>query len=73
MATSPCAGRVAATPGTAQRHENCVTALHDLAELVRGRGVTLVLEQLNPVFLPGYLWDSTEKRALTIARVHATF
>ena len=47
-------------------HENCVTALRDLAELVRGSGVTLVLEQLNPVFLPGYLWDSTEKPALIV-------
>jgi hydroxypyruvate isomerase len=36
--------------------ENCVNALTDLVELVRGSGVTLVLEHLNTVFLPGYFW-----------------
>jgi hydroxypyruvate isomerase len=36
--------------------ENCVNALGDLVELVRGSGVTLVLEHLNTVFLPGYFW-----------------
>jgi hydroxypyruvate isomerase len=36
--------------------ENCVNALTDLVDLVRGSGVTLVLEHLNTVFLPGYFW-----------------
>jgi hydroxypyruvate isomerase len=36
--------------------ENCVDALGDLVDLVRGSGVTLVLEHLNTVFLPGYFW-----------------
>lgn len=35
---------------------NCVTALEQAADLVRGSGVMLVLEHLNTVFLPGYLW-----------------
>lgn len=37
----------------------CEDALDDLAKLVRGSGVTLVLEHLNTVFLPGYFFDAT--------------
>jgi hydroxypyruvate isomerase len=36
--------------------DGCVSALGELATLVRGSGVTLVLEHLNTVFLPGYFW-----------------
>jgi hydroxypyruvate isomerase len=37
----------------------CIDALGDLVALVRGSGVTLVLEHLNTVFLPGYFFDAT--------------
>jgi hydroxypyruvate isomerase len=47
-------------------HENCVRALLDLVELVRGSGVTLVLEHLNPVFLPGYLWCNVDEPAVIV-------
>ena len=36
----------------------CETGLRELAELVRGSSVTLVLEHLNTVFLPGYFFDA---------------
>ena len=36
--------------------EHCREGLVAAAELVRGSGVTLALEHLNTVFLPGYLW-----------------
>lgn len=35
----------------------CVEGVAAAAGLARGSGVTLVLEHLNTVFLPGYLWD----------------
>jgi hydroxypyruvate isomerase len=38
---------------------HCEDALGDLVDLVRGSGVTLVLEHLNTVFLPGYFFDAT--------------
>lgn len=37
-------------------HDASVQALTAAAELARGSGVTLVLEHLNDVFLPGYRW-----------------
>lgn len=46
--------------------EQCEAALADLAELVRDSGVTLVLEHLNTVFLPGYFFDAS--LATTAAR-----
>lgn len=50
---------VAAPPLPPQAlHDSCAAALAEAAELVRGTGVTLVLEHLNTVFLPGYIWGS---------------
>lgn len=37
-------------------HAACVDALSAAADLARGTGVTLILEHLNDVFLPGYRW-----------------
>ncbi|MCP1413763.1 TIM barrel protein [Paenarthrobacter sp. A20] len=34
----------------------CVDALREVAPLAEAAGVTLILEHLNEVFLPGYLW-----------------
>lgn len=36
--------------------DTCVATLREAAELVAGTGVTLVLEHLNTLFLPNYLW-----------------
>jgi hydroxypyruvate isomerase len=48
-------------------HARCAEALFQLADLARGSGVTLLLEHLNPVYLPGYLWSSVGATTL-IAR-----
>ena len=52
-------------------HESCVAALRGALDLVRGTGITLVLEHLNTVFLPGYFWGSAEVPALTAQQVDA--
>lgn len=52
-------------------HDACVEALRDAARLVRGSGVTLVLEHLNTVFLPGYLWGGVDAAALVARQVDA--
>lgn len=48
-------------PGPEQSREalldTCVSTLDAAADIVSGSGVSLVLEHLNTVFLPGYLWD----------------
>ncbi|MBN9608797.1 MAG: TIM barrel protein [Actinobacteria bacterium] len=43
--------------------ESCAEALSAAADLVAGTGVQLVLEHLNTVFLPGYLWDDVNMTA----------
>lgn len=45
----------------------CLEGLDAMADIVTGTGITLVLEHLNPVFLPGYLWTSASDVA-TLAR-----
>lgn len=40
--------------------EQCATTLVEAAERVRGSGVELVLEHLNTVYLPGYLWNDVK-------------
>ncbi|TAM66551.1 MAG: hypothetical protein EPN48_15945 [Microbacteriaceae bacterium] len=37
--------------------EHCLEGLNEAADIVAGSGVQLVLEHLNTLFLPGYLWD----------------
>lgn len=37
--------------------EHCLEGLDEAADIVKGTGVQLVLEHLNTLFLPGYLWD----------------
>ena len=51
--------------------ENCVNALGDLVELVRGSGVTLVLEHLNTVFLPGYFWGDASLATVAAREVNS--
>ncbi|HVB70469.1 MAG TPA: TIM barrel protein [Acidimicrobiales bacterium] len=50
---------------------NCVDALGDLVELVRGSGVTLVLEHLNTVFLPGYFFGDASWATVAAREVDA--
>jgi hydroxypyruvate isomerase len=52
-------------------HDSCLAALADLAALAGGSGVTLVLEALNPVFLPGYLWSEVGAPALLVHQLAA--
>lgn len=58
-------GIVAASPPLAPETlmSSCAEALHAAADLVAGSGVQLVLEHLNTVFLPGYLWDDVNMTA----------
>src|SRR5919201_1445789 len=51
-------------------HAAFVENLQKAAELVRGTGVTLVLEHLNTVFLPGYLWGDVTSTALVAREVN---
>lgn len=37
--------------------QHCLETLDEAADIVKGSGVQLVLEHLNTLFLPGYLWD----------------
>lgn len=43
--------------------ETCIDTLDAAADLVQGSGVQLVLEHLNTLFLPGYLWDDVNVTA----------
>lgn len=44
--------------GTKQElFDSCLATLDAAVDLANGSGVQLVLEHLNTVFLPGYLWD----------------
>ena len=52
--------------------ENCVVALGDLAELVKGSGVTLVLEHLNTVYLPGYFWGDVAGATVAAREVNSS-
>jgi hydroxypyruvate isomerase len=45
----------------------CLAVLSDAARLAEGTGVTLMLEHLNTVFLPGYLWGDVGT-AITLCR-----
>ncbi|MCL4423431.1 MAG: TIM barrel protein [Actinobacteria bacterium] len=45
-------------------HGACLEGLVEMADLVAGTGITLALENLNPVFLPGYLWTSVSDTAI---------
>lgn len=51
--------------------DTCVQTLTDVLAEVRGSGVTLVLEHLNTVFLPGYLWGSVDLSAAVAQRIDA--
>ncbi|HLT97887.1 MAG TPA: TIM barrel protein [Acidimicrobiia bacterium] len=44
----------------------CLEALDKAADLAKGTGVQIVLEHLNNVFLPGYLWDDVNKTAALV-------
>lgn len=58
-------GIVAPSPAVATEAllDTCASTLDAAADLVRGTGVQLVLEHLNTVFLPGYLWDDVNMTA----------
>lgn len=58
-------GIVATSPALAPEAlmTSCAEALEAAADLVAGTGVQLVLEHLNTVFLPGYLWDDVNMTA----------
>lgn len=58
-------GIVAASPALAPEAlmAACAETLQAAADLVAGTGVQLVLEHLNTVFLPGYLWDDVNMTA----------
>ncbi|MFI0409390.1 TIM barrel protein [Actinomadura sp. 3N508] len=62
-------GRVVPSPPLPAEtlHGACVEAVSAAADLARGSGVTLVLEHLNTVFLPGYLWGDVPA-VVTVAR-----
>lgn len=55
-------GVVVASPAIAPAalHQSCVDALSRVADMVKGTGITLALEHLNTVFLPGYLWGDVD-------------
>ncbi|MEU9845393.1 TIM barrel protein [Actinomadura sp. NPDC048032] len=62
-------GRVVPSPPLPAEvlHGACVEAVAAAADLARGSGVTLVLEHLNTVYLPGYLWGDVPA-VVTVAR-----
>lgn len=64
-------GRVVPSPPlpTEALHAACAETVAKAAELVRGTGVTLVLEHLNTVFLPGYLWGDVSLSAMVAREV----
>ncbi|MDE0675458.1 MAG: TIM barrel protein [Acidimicrobiia bacterium] len=39
------------------RYQSCVDGLRAAAELVEGTGITLVVEAINNIYVPGYFWD----------------
>lgn len=59
---------VPAPAASAAVHEAvCLEGLAEAVEIVRGSGVVLALEHLNPVFLPGYLWTDVAQ-TVSLAR-----
>ena len=50
-------------------HEACLIGITAAAERARGSGVMLALEHLNPVFLPGYLWDDVSATVILARQV----
>lgn len=52
-----------------EQWENCLTGLKQCARLGEEYGVTLLLEAINPVFVPGYLLDTAEKCRLMTEQV----
>lgn len=48
----------------ARLHGTCLEALDAAADLVSGTGITLALEHLNIVYLPGYLWTTFSDAAI---------
>lgn len=49
--------------------DTCAERLGEAADAVAGSGVSLVLEHLNTVFLPRYLWDDVRTTAELVERV----
>lgn len=39
------------------RYQSCVEGLEEAAKLVEGTGITLVVEAINNIYVPGYFWD----------------
>ena len=39
------------------RYQACVEGLGEAAKLVEGTGITLAVEAINNVYVPGYFWD----------------
>lgn len=39
------------------RYRSCVEGLSEAARLVEGTGITLAVEAINNVYVPGYFWD----------------
>ncbi|GAB2550408.1 TIM barrel protein [Leucobacter ruminantium] len=53
----------------AQLLDVCAERLTEAADVVAGSGVQIVLEHLNTVFLPGYLWDDVRITAELVGRI----
>jgi len=54
---------------SARLHGTCLEALHAAADLVAGTGITLALEHLNTVYLPGYLWTTFSDAAIVARQI----
>lgn len=39
------------------RYQSCVEGLEEAVGLVEGTGITLVVEAINNIYVPGYFWD----------------
>lgn len=64
-------GIVQATPDLPREAllEHCAATLREAADRLEGSGITLVLEHLNTVFLPGYLWADVQTSVDVARRV----
>lgn len=64
-------GIVVPSPDLSQNDllEVCADTLGAAADIVADSGVQIVLEHLNTVFLPGYLWDDVRTTAELVRRI----
>lgn len=50
------------------RYQSCVEGLEEAVGLVEGTGITLVVEAINNIYVPGYFWDEV---GITVALCRA--